>query len=137
MHKLEKKTVIHFSASDAAGVVFYPRALSLAHDAVEDLINRSTLGHASWFASAEHAAPVRRVEADFMKPIHPGETMTTRTRVEKLGNTSVTFLVEFINAAGEIAASIRTTHVLVDKATGRAMPLTTAIRSAFGTPSEI
>jgi YbgC/YbaW family acyl-CoA thioester hydrolase len=131
MNKLEQKTVIHFSASDAAGVVFYPRALSLAHDAVEDLISRSTLGHASWFASAEHGAPLRRVEADFMAPIYPGETMTVCSQVEKLGATSVTFLVEFINAAGETATSIRTIHVLVDKASGRPVPLPQKVRQAF------
>jgi 1,4-dihydroxy-2-naphthoyl-CoA hydrolase len=131
MHKLEQKTVIHFSASDAAGVVFYPRALSLAHDAVEDLISRSTLGHASWFTSAECGAPVRRVEADFTRPIHPGETMTVCSQVEKLGATSVTFLVEFITADGETAASIRTVHVLIDKASGRPMPLPQKVRRAF------
>jgi acyl-CoA thioesterase FadM len=130
----QESATLRFDDADPAGVVFYPRAIALAHAVVENLIRHSPLGWEGWFASPTHAAPLRHAEADFLLPMRPAETFIAHASVEKLGSTSVTFLAEFINAAGETAARIRTTHVLVDKATGRAMPLTTAIRSAFGTP---
>jgi YbgC/YbaW family acyl-CoA thioester hydrolase len=131
---LSREETIHLSFGDAdpAGVVFYPRALALAHQAVESLLRHSSLGWDNWFASPTHAAPLRRAEAEFCLPLRPGEQITARTSVEKVGKTSVTFRVDFLNAEGQTAANILTTHVLIDKATGRAVPLLDEIRSAFG-----
>ena len=131
---LSREEIIHLSFGDAdpAGVVFYPRALTLAHTAVENLVRHSQVGWERWFASPTHAAPLRRAEAEFFLPLCPGEQITARASVERVGKTSVTFRVDFLNAEGQTAANILTTHVLVDKATGRAVPLLDEIRSAFG-----
>lgn len=131
----EQEIFIGFGDADPAGVIFYPRAIALAHDAVEELIRRSSLGWHSWFDSSTHIAPLRRAEANFFAPMRPGETFTARATVEKLGNTSATFMVEFTDDAGNPAARILTTHVLIDKSTGRPVPLTGPIRKAFGDPS--
>ena len=122
---------LSFGDADPAGVVFYPRALALAHQAVENLVRHSDVGWEFWFASPQHAAPLRRAEAEFFLPLRPGESVTARAAVEKIGKTSVTFRVDFFNAAGQTAATILTTHVLIDKTTGRAIPLHDHIRSAF------
>jgi acyl-CoA thioesterase FadM len=123
---------IRFSDADPAGVIFYPRALALAHEVTEEMIRRSELGAAGWFAAPEHAAPVRRAEAEFFRPMRPGETFAARAVVEKLGETSVTFVVEFTDHAGCTAARIRTVHVLINRITGRPQALTAAVRKAFG-----
>ena len=127
--------MIRFADADPAGVIFYPRAVALAHAAVEDLIRHSSLGWEAWFASPSHAAPLRHAEAEFFQPMRPGETFTSVAMVEKLGTTSVSFLVEFNDAQGRTAARIRTVHVLIDKTNGGRMPLTAAIRAAFDPPS--
>lgn len=112
-------------------MIFYPRALALAHGAVESLIRRSPLGWAAWFASPERAAPIRRAEADFFFPVRAGETVTIRASAEHTGETSVTFAVDFLDAAGRVAVRVRTVHVLVDKTTGCPVPLTGEMRHAF------
>lgn len=131
MLSAQQPIVIRFEDADPAGVVFYPRALALAHAAVENLIRTSRLGWDAWFASPRHAAPLRRAEADFLLPMRPAETFNIRTIVEKLGTTSVTFLVEFSDMNGRPAARIRTTHVLIDRNSGRPVPLPEPIRAAF------
>ena len=123
---------LSFGDADPAGVVFYPRALALAHVAVENLVRHSKMGWNKWFASPTHAAPLRRADAEFFRPLRPGDKVTASARVEKIGTTSVTFRVDFLEAGGGTAATIRTTHVLIEKATGRAIPLTPEIRAAFG-----
>lgn len=125
--------IIRFEDADPAGVVFYPRAIALAHAAVEDLLRRSALGWDAWFASPHYAAPLRRAEADFFLPMKPGQSFEVCASVEKAGTSSVTFLVEFLEAAGNTAARVRTVHVLVDKTSGRPLPLTAEIRAALGT----
>ena len=131
----EQTLIIRFDDADPAGVIFYPRALALAHAAVEDLIRHSPLGWEAWFASRSHAAPLRHAEADFFRPMRPGETFNTVAAVEKIGATSVTFLVEFNDGQGHTAARVRTVHVLIDKTNGRTLPLTKEIRAAFSTPA--
>ena len=132
MLSASQNIIIRFEDADPAGVVFYPRALALAHAAVENLITTSSLGWHAWFASPVYAAPLRRAEADFLRPMRPAENFTARAAVEKLGTTSVTFLVEFNDNTGRLAARIRTTHVLVDKTDGRPVPLPDPVRSALG-----
>ena len=132
MLTFEKTVMIRFEDADPAGVVFYPRAIALAHGVVEDMIRQSALGWAGWFASAAHAAPLRRAEAEFSQPMRPGESFTARAVVEKLGETSVTFGVGFYASDGARAAQVTTVHVLISKATGRLVPLTPEIRAAFG-----
>jgi 1,4-dihydroxy-2-naphthoyl-CoA hydrolase len=131
MRTHEKQITIRFADADPAGVIFYPRAIALAHSVVEDLIRHSPLGWESWFASPTHAAPLRHAEADFLRPMKAGETFTARAAVESAGTTSVTFLVEFSDPAGHIAARIRTVHVLINKLTGAPIPLTGEILSAL------
>jgi YbgC/YbaW family acyl-CoA thioester hydrolase len=124
--------MVRFGDSDPAGVMFYPRAIELAHAAVEDLVRQSAIGWEAWFASGDHAFPVRRAEADFFRPMRAGETVTVAARVETVGNTSVAFVVDLTSACGTAAARVRTLHVLVDKATGRPAPLTAEMRRALG-----
>lgn len=131
MFSLDLPITIRFEDADPAGVVFYPRAIALAHSAVEELIRRSTLGWDTWFASATHAAPLRRAEADFFLPMKVGQSFVARASVEKMGATSVTFLVEFRNASGLAAAQVHTVHVIVDKSTGQPVHLTSAMQAAF------
>jgi acyl-CoA thioesterase FadM len=128
----EQVVTIRFDDADPAGVVFYPRAIALAHAVTEEMIRRSALGWAAWFASPDHAAPLVHAEADFMRPMRAGESFTARARVEKLGGTSVGFVVEFAAADGTVAARVRANHVLVDKGSGRPVPLNEEIRRAFG-----
>ena len=127
----EQPVTIRFEDADPAGVVFYPRAIALAHAVVEEMIGRSPLGWAGWFASPVHAAPTCHAEADFLLPMRAGETFAARANVERLGETSVTFLVEFTGADGCIAARVRTVHVIIDKAGGQPLPLTPEIRWAM------
>lgn len=131
----QKDIIIRFDDADPAGIVFYPRAIALAHAAVEDMIRRSALGWEAWFASPVHAAPLRRAEADFFLPMKPGQPFDVRSRVDAIGNTSVTFVVEFTDAGRRTAARIRTVHVLIDKKTGQTLPLTGEMRTAFGAGS--
>jgi acyl-CoA thioesterase FadM len=135
MFSHQDTVTIRFEDADPAGVVFYPRAIALAHAAVEDLIRHSPLGWEAWFASRSQAAPLRHADADFFRPMRPGETFNTVAAVEKIGATSVTFLVEFNDGQGHTAARVRTVHVLIDKINGRTLPLTEEIRAAFSTPA--
>jgi acyl-CoA thioesterase FadM len=128
---LEQPVFIRFEDADPAGVIFYPRAIALAHAVIEELIRCSPLGWNAWFVSPTHAAPIRRAEAEFFHPLRAGEKVTARAMVDTLGETSVIFVVRFLTADNVVAAQVRTVHVLVDRFTGHPVPLTPEIRAAL------
>lgn len=131
MAAFETSVTIRFEDADPAGIVFYPRAIALAHGVVEDLIRKTELGWHGWFENHGLAAPVRHAEADFLAPIRAGETLRARAWVEKLGETSGTFVVEFLGKEGETRARVRTVHVLVDRKTKQPVALTPEVRRAL------
>lgn len=127
----EQTIMIRFEDADPAGIVFYPRAIALAQGVIEEMIRHSPLGWKAWFASPEYVMPVRQAEANFLEPMAVGNFYTVKVQVERLGETSVTFLVEFRDAAQRLTARIRSVHVLVGKITGRPMRLTPEMRDAL------
>lgn len=131
MPAFETNINIRFEDADPAGIVFYPRAIALAHGVIEDLIRQTELGWHGWFENQGLAAPVRHAEADFLAPMRAGETLKARAWVEKLGETSGTFAVEFLGNEGETRARIRTVHVLIDRITTKPVPLTPELRRAL------
>jgi YbgC/YbaW family acyl-CoA thioester hydrolase len=131
MRTHDDQITVGFGDADPAGIVFYPRLIGLAHAAVENLIRHSPLGWEAWFSSRTHAAPIRRVEAEFFGPVAAGEVLRTRTKVEKIGTTSVTFSVEFSRLSGPIAARVVSVHVLIDRTTGRKAALTDEMQQTF------
>jgi len=131
MRNIQLQKTIGFGDADAAGVVYYPRLLALAHDAVEELIRRTPAGWGAWFASPAYAVPVRHAEADFFLPMRPGEEFSIRAVVEKIGMTSIVFAVEFLDGAGHCAARVRTVHVFITKAIGSPAAIPEEIRAAL------
>ena len=132
MKNHEEQLVIQFGDADPAGVVFYPRLITMAHEVVENLIRHSAIGWNAWFASPTYAVPIRRSEADFFRSMAAGQRFTARAKVEKVGETSVTFAVEFTSDQSEVTARVRTVHVFIDKSTGKPMTLPDAIRCVLG-----
>jgi YbgC/YbaW family acyl-CoA thioester hydrolase len=131
MAAFHTSVTIRFEDADPAGIVFYPRAIALAHGVVEDLIRQTELGWHGWFDHHGLAAPVRHAEADFLAPMRAGESLTARAWVEKLGETSGTFAVEFLGSEGETRARICTVHVLIDRNTKQPVALTPEVRRAL------
>jgi 1,4-dihydroxy-2-naphthoyl-CoA hydrolase len=131
VRNFQRQKTIGFGDADAAGVIFYPRLLALAHEAVEDLIRQAPGGWEAWFASTAHAVPIRRAEVDCFRPMRPGQTFVVRAAVDEIGTTSVVFIVEFLDEAGPCAARARTVHVFVAKTTGRPAAIPEEIRAAL------
>lgn len=132
MAAYETSVTIRFEDADPAGIVFYPRAIALAHGVVEDLISQTALGWHGWFENHGLAAPVRHTEADFLAPMRAGEALRARAWVDRFGETSATFAVEFAGQDGETRARIRTVHVLVDRTSQKPVALSPEVREALG-----
>lgn len=68
--------IIHFSDTDAAGVVYFANVLTLCHEAYEASLVESGIKLRSFFSGREIAVPIVHAEVDFLKPMFCGDRIT-------------------------------------------------------------
>jgi 4-hydroxybenzoyl-CoA thioesterase len=91
---------VRFDEIDAAGFVYFPKIVALAHEALERLLEDARPGgYASWVVGSRVGLPCVRVAADFTAPLRFGDEIVVETRVARFGTTSVTFEVKVGRAA--------------------------------------
>ncbi len=88
MRHLVRQT-IRFSDADPAGIAFYPRIFDHLHEAFEDFFDCCAgMPYAKILAEHRMGFPTVHVTAEFLKPLHHGETVDVELAVTNLGQTS-------------------------------------------------
>jgi len=111
------QTTLAFDEADGEGIVFFGNYFRLAHRALEFHLPQIGIPWVTWFRHPEYGVPLRHVEADYMAPLRPGDTLNIEVGVTKLGDSSVEFIHRFTHADGKPAATVRTVHVFVSRKT--------------------
>jgi acyl-CoA thioester hydrolase len=97
------------------GVTEYWRAVGFRFDGAEDM--QFHVAHAG---------------VDFKKPIYPDELLNLWVRTERIGNSSMTVLIEVHgDGSDDLRAAIREVQVHVDLATHSPMPVPETVRDRF------
>lgn len=128
---LKSKIMVHFDDADPGRIVFFANYLKLAHRALEIALPQAGIPWEKWFATRDYGVPLRHIEADYRKPIHPGTFIDVEQKVMKLGNTSVTFESQLKNDQGDVCAVITHTHVFVDMKTKSSINIPEDIRKVL------
>lgn|GEM_PF-6648141 len=84
------RTRVAFHQADPAGVLFFGRYAELWQEAYEGFIAALGIDYADWFGQTKRSTPIRRVEADHLRPIFAGEAVAVRVTVARVGATSFT-----------------------------------------------
>ena len=96
------KRIVNWGDCDPARMIYTPRVIDYAVEAVEAWY-REVIG-ISWMRSnfsMDTSLPTVRVECDFIRPPHPESEIDMQVRVERLGKSSITLLVDGLNDDGE------------------------------------
>jgi acyl-CoA thioesterase FadM len=81
---IARERAIRFQDIDAAGIIFYPRALELCHDLyVEFMAEAGQPLHEA--LRGPWLAPIRHVEADYLKPLRFGDRVEVAIVAAHLG----------------------------------------------------
>jgi 1,4-dihydroxy-2-naphthoyl-CoA hydrolase len=126
---------IRFQDVDAAGIIFYPRALELCHDVyVEFLAEVGFPLHES--LAGEWIAPIRHAEADYLRPLRFGDHVEIALVAAHLGPVSppseVTIGYRLTSLSdGEVAIVAQTVHTFLDRKTFRRTLLPDGLERAF------
>lgn len=121
---------IKFEEVDAAGLVFFARFLSFAHDAMEQFFAPLDGGYAGLIVARQIGLPAVRVEVNYSAPARYGETLRIETSVARVGRRSATFRHRMIRAHdGVLSAEVRHTVVTTDLTAMASCPMPEDVRA--------
>ncbi len=117
------ETTLRLRDTDAAGVLYFANIYNYAHEAIEAFLDSAGMNVGTILRSPSYALPVVHAEADYRRPILPGDRMRIQVQLERMGDTSFTFLYRMTNIEGEETAQVRIVHVVVDRQSGKSKPV--------------
>ncbi len=122
---------IHFPDTDAAGVVFFARYLSIAHEGYEEALADHGLPLASIFANHGVIIPIAKSEASYLRPLVTGEKIVVELAPARLNDSAfaIDTTIWKTDPREKRAAAIRTEHVCIDSISRKKIPLPAGVAS--------
>ena len=132
-HWLQLERRVRFGDTDAAGVMHFHQLLRWCHEAWEESLERYGIAAGNIFPGVrgqdqwpDTALPVVHCEADFLRPIHGGDHLQVRVRVQRLSPECFEVHTRFqLNDVDVATGVIR--HLAIYNATRQRCPLPNAI----------
>ena len=120
---------VRLSDTDAAGVVFFARTLAMCHEAYEESLAAAGLPLKDFLGASDVVVPIARSEADYLRPLRPGDKLRITVAPEPLTANSFALRFEIVKlgAAEKVAARVRTEHVCTSPAKRERAPLPPAL----------
>lgn len=127
----EYKTQIFMHHTDAAGRLFFANQFYLIHEAKEKFLESLGLFIKDVLAHREVTFPLVHAESDFKAILQAGDKITIQVGIERVGETSVTFVFKIFKADGVLAGTAKTVSVSVDRKTWTKAPVPAEWRDRF------
>jgi 4-hydroxybenzoyl-CoA thioesterase len=123
---------IRFEEVDAAGIVFFGRFLSYAHEAMESFFDGADGHYAGLIMQRRIGLPAVNVETRYLAPLRYGESIRIETTTARLGNRSATLRYRMYRVHDEVlSAEILHTVVLSDLTEMKSCPMPDDVRRVF------
>ena len=120
-----------FADTDAGGVVYHPRYLEMAERGRNELMRAVGLDVGDLFEQRRLGLALRSVDMKFHVPALFDDRLTIRTKVEKLGAASSTWLSR-IRRGRTLVCTVRAELVCMDRFSGRPILYPEDVRDVFG-----
>lgn len=104
---------IPFHLCDPAKILFFGSLYEIYHQFLEDHISDLGIKWEDWF-QGEAGSPIRGLQTSYDRPLKYGKTYTAELKVEKIGETTVTFLFQMLGETQKVHAKTQVTHCFVD-----------------------
>ncbi len=106
---------VQYYETDQMGIVHHSNYIRWFEEARTDVMDRLGLGYAR-MEEKGILSPVLSVQADFLRMVHYGDTVTINTTVKKYNGIKLTIYYEVIDNATEMVHCKGTsTHCFIDK----------------------
>jgi 1,4-dihydroxy-2-naphthoyl-CoA hydrolase len=134
-HPFVHRVTIGLGRSDAAGVIYFTEALDLAHEAAEAFLDSAGIPLRTLLEPGQVKLPVVHAEADYMRPVRPGDRLELRLASLRVGHSSITFEWVAAHDDGQEAFRTRIVHACIDAERGVGVAVPDAMRTSL-TPRE-
>ncbi len=124
-------TMINVRHTDAAGIIFFPRQFDIAQDVHEAFLDHIGFSFQRILYNEDFLFPIVHAESDYMLPLRAGDRITVNASIENIGRTSYTMAFEFRDANGQLAGSVKTVHVALDKTAWKKIEIPTEFLKAL------
>ncbi len=116
---------VHFPDTDAAGVVFFARYLSICHEAYEEALAAAGVPLGAFFADHGVVVPIAKSEASYLRPLACGDKLRIEVTPRLLTENSyaLDYVIWKTGTADKRAAVVRTEHVCISSQTRARLPL--------------
>ncbi|MBP6506604.1 MAG: acyl-CoA thioesterase [Opitutaceae bacterium] len=120
---------VHFSDTDAAGVVFFANYLAICHEAYEESLAAAGLEVATFFSANGIVVPIAKSTADYLRPLRVGDKLRVSVKPELLSENSFAIAYELFRSGPpeKLAARVRTEHVSTSLQLRQRVPLPPAL----------
>jgi 1,4-dihydroxy-2-naphthoyl-CoA hydrolase len=119
---------IHFSDTDAAGVVYFANVLSMCHEAYEASLSASGINLKLFFSNPEAAIPITHASVDFFRPMFCGDELLIHLIPEQLGENKFEIAYQIVAASSEeVLAKAITRHISINPTARQKIRLPDAI----------
>jgi 1,4-dihydroxy-2-naphthoyl-CoA hydrolase len=104
---------VRFADTDAAGVVFFANYYALCHEAYEEALLSHGIELQRFFTDTGVVVPIAKSEAEYLRPLHPGDKLRISVAPEPLTEHSfaIRYEIHRLGPPEKIAARVRTEHV--------------------------
>jgi 1,4-dihydroxy-2-naphthoyl-CoA hydrolase len=117
---------LHFSDTDAAGVVFFANYLVICHEAYEEALQAAGIDLKTFFSDNGVIIPIAKSEAEYLRPLSCGDRVSVSVSPKALSEDSFEIRYELVRRGkpDKVAGRVRTEHVCVASASRsrRAVP---------------
>jgi len=116
---------VHFPDTDAAGVVFFARYLSMCHEAYEEALAAAGVPLGTFFADHGVIVPVSKSEATYLRSLVCGDKLRIEVTPTLLTENSyaLDYVIWKTGTVDKRAAVARTEHVCISSKTRERLPL--------------
>ena len=116
---------VHFPDTDAAGVVFFARYLSMCHEAYEEALATAGVPLGTFFADHGVIVPVSKSEATYLRSLVCGDKLRIEVTPTLLTENSyaLDYVIWKTGTVDKRAAVARTEHVCISSKTRERLPL--------------
>ena len=121
---------IRLADTDAAGVVYFAKLLSICHEAYEDVLEKAGIGLRSFLEDSALAIPIVHGEIDFFGPLFCGDQLAIELIPQQIDENSfeVAYQVLSYPFSENCLARALTRHISINPVNRRRLPLPQSIR---------
>lgn len=131
MASFKRRSVVRLKDTDAAGIIFFLNYFVFAHETYELFLEEIGYSLRRIIEQESFSLPIVHAESDYHQMLKLEDDITIVLNVNRIGTTSFTLAYNYYLEDNELAGSVRTVHVCIDKTTLKKAPIPEELRQAL------